>query len=131
MWEFLLAALDAAVDDEFAEGFVFQPMRKPDRNARAEPDPERAEMPFDAVFDDRGVRAGQGNSPASSVTPDRGAHSSARAFVSLPVSVLPYTPRQGDHLVRRRTGATYEVSEALPDGQSRVRLHLRSRPPAA
>lgn len=120
------ASAAAAVDAVLGERFEYRPMRRSaDVNARFAADPSRAVVTgLLAVFGEPSARADAGPVRTPGVEAERPGHATARPFLALALSRLPYAPAVGDRVLRSATGVVYRVAEILPSHPGFVRLDL-------
>lgn len=125
---FARAVAAAAVTHDKIQGdpFTFAPMKyQTDRNAPLIPDTGRDVVEHVLCpFGESAARAAAGPFHQVGVQPERAGHSTARPYVSLDLSRLPWRPRQGDVLTKEGEGRRFKIHEVLPSTPGFVRLTL-------
>ena len=121
-----IAAAAVTHDNIMAETFEFRPQKyQTDRNAPRVDDPERpVKAGVKCPFGDSAARAGAGPFHQVGVQPERPGNSTARPYISLDLTRLPYRPRLGDLVLREETQTLYRIFEVLPSTPGFVRLTL-------
>jgi hypothetical protein len=125
---FARAVAAAAVTHDKIQGelFTFSPMKfGADKNAPTIVDPDRPVVEHVLCpFGESSARAAAGPFHQVGVQPERAGHSSARPYVALDLSRMPYRPRPGDQVLQEDTGRRFRIHEVLPSTPGFVRLTL-------
>jgi hypothetical protein len=124
---FAKATLAAAAthDAIMAEPFEVRPMKLAgDVNAPTVVDPDRAILTIAATFGEYAARVLSGPFHQPGVQPERAGHASARPYISIRLSQLPYRPRKGDQVFQVDTSALFRIAEVLPSTPGFVRCDL-------
>lgn len=125
---FARAVAAAAVTHDRVQGdlFTFAPQKyQTDRNAPLIPDGDRAVVEHVLCpFGESAARAAAGPFHQVGVQPERAGHSTARPYVSLQLSRLPWRPRIGDVVTKEDDGRRFRIHEVLPSTPGFVRLTL-------
>ena len=121
-----LTRVAAATHDAImGEWFEIRPFASPaDVNKRKTSDGDREIKRFRAPWGEPAARVNAGPTETVGVTPQRAAHNSARPYISLQLSLLPYRPSNGDQIFREKTGEILRVMDVLPSTPGFVRLDL-------
>jgi hypothetical protein len=123
------AAISAAAkvhDSIMGESFDYRPMAQTnDVNAKPSADGTRAIVTgLRLPFGEPTARFDSGAMQTPGVRAERPGHATARPFVSLDLSLLPYAPKRGDRVLRVANGALYQIAEILPSTPGFARLDL-------
>jgi hypothetical protein len=132
LFEDAARAHSAAVDLTYAERWLYQPFTSAagDVNGRPSPDPDRPAVAIVGAFINPYARAFSMEARKQGVKPERPGHASARPQLDLDVAQLPYKPRQGDRVVRVKTGQVFHVAEPkFPSAGTRYQLDLNELDP--
>jgi hypothetical protein len=125
---FARAVAAAAVTHDRIQGeqFTFAPMKyATDRNAPLIPDSSRDVVEHVLCpFGESAARAASGPFHQVGVQPERAGQSTARPYVSLDLTRLPWKPRQGDLVTSESDGRRFRIFEVLPSTPGFVRLTL-------
>lgn len=125
---FARAVAAAAVTHDKVQGdlFTFAPQKyQTDRNAPLIPDGDRAVVEHVLCpFGESAARAASGPFHQVGVQPERAGHSTARPYVSLQLSRLPWRPRVGDVVTKEDDGRRFRIHEVLASTPGFVRLTL-------
>ncbi len=111
----------------YAEHFLYQPfcVAGGDVNGRPSPDPVRPELRVKGFYIEGYARAFSAEARKQGLKPEHPGHASSRPQLDLNIEQLRYPPRNGDHVVRIRTGVTYHVAEIkFPTAGPRCQLDL-------
>lgn len=123
---FARAVAAAAVTHDRIQGdlFTFAPMKyATDRNAPMIPDPNRDVVQHVLCpFGESAARAAAGPFSQVGVQVERAAHATARPYVSLDLSRLPWRPKPGDVATQEQTGRRFRIHEVLPSTPGFVRI---------
>lgn len=122
----IAAAAGTICDSIMGEMFDIFPMTAAtDVNARPGADTDRGNLQSVLmVWGEPSARAHSGAVQTPGVRAEQPGHASARPFVSLQLSRVPYRLRSGDQIVRRKTGTRYRIAEPLPSTPGFARLDL-------
>jgi hypothetical protein len=119
------------IDDVFGEAWQYVPMATPDVNGRAIADTSRAGVDcFIAVYQGPFARAFSNETRRQGLKPEHPGHASNRPVCDLTLCRLPYLPKNGDQVVRLKTGDVFKIAEVRPNGVGRAALDLNLLTPA-
>jgi len=125
LFEESFAVASEGIDDVFGEAWQYLPMATPDVNSRAVADTIRAIVPcFIAVYQGAYARAFSAETRKQGLKPEHPGHASNRPVCDLALCRLPYLPKNGDHVVRLKTGDVFKIAEPRPNGVGRAALDL-------
>lgn len=134
IFEDAAAAHSRAADAVFSEPFLYQPfcVAAGDVNGRPSPDPVRPELRIVGYYIEGYARAFAAETRKQGVKPEHPGHASARPQLDLDIKQLHYAPRNGDRVVRLKTGAIYHVAEIkFPTAGPRCQIDLNRIEPGS
>lgn len=120
VFEAQLAQLEAAVDDQFGEPFLYQPMLASAGGGRRSEDPSRPAKPITGVYDDGSFASralGEVERTASKIT-------LRQIHVSVLESAFDMPPRRFDRLTRIESGLVLEIADDPQDAAGRYKLRV-------
>ena len=127
IFEDAAAAHSRAIDTTFSEHWLYQPFcaAADDVNGRPSPDPGRPELRIAGAYIEGYARAFAAETRKQGVKPEHPGHASSRPQLDLDIGQLPYAARNGDRVVRLKTGVTYHVAEIkFPTSGPRYQIDL-------
>lgn len=122
-----LALASECFDATMGEHWIFQPsaIAGGDVNGRPSPDPDRPERRIVGIYINPYARAASAETRTQGVKPERPGHASSRPQLDFDTTQLPYRPRQGDRVVRLKSGQVFHVAEVkFPSAGPRDKLDL-------
>jgi hypothetical protein len=127
IFEDACAAASNSVDTVYGESWLYQPfaVANGDVNGRPSPDPDRPEQGIIGVYIAPYARAFSAQVRHQGVTSEKPGHASERPQIDFDVTQLPYPVRQGDRVIRNKTGEVFHVAEPkFPSAGPRKQLDL-------
>jgi len=127
-WFELEDGLSDAVDVEFAEPFIFHPMKKASVNDPSVADDGRSDRSVMAIFSNQSLELPEmglkGSGAPGYSSRARGTMGTPQVSVDVRQFAINQLPIRLDRFIRQKTNAQYSVTDVQPDGQGRLKCLL-------